>query len=175
MAALIDCVDAAHLCSAVQRWKREIRVASGLGQDLHFVVDAAVPPPCGIRQRPVPVYKRVHRLVIAGSPRQAPMLFGQNITKCFKRVPESRRTIGFINSVMKMHLYFAESFGLHLREHLEQPWMVLFSRIKICVPERCAIAVAKHRCGNASLAIPLLYSGCLTGKVEAFASAVPCR
>src|SRR5262249_36278657 len=126
VSALIDGVDATDLCGTVQRWKREICVASGLGEYLHFIVYAAVLSACRIRESPVPVYECVHRLVFAGSPRKTAVLFSQNITKLLERAPETVRTIRFINAVVKVHLYFTESLGLHLREQLEQRSMVLF-------------------------------------------------
>src|SRR6185437_11142442 len=103
MAALVNRIDARHLRLKRYRRQREVGIAAGVSQDLHFRVDTAEAPTSRVCQCPIAVYKAVLRLSIEWficKPCQAFMLFREHVSKCFQLPPRILDRIRLLDTVM---------------------------------------------------------------------------
>ena len=111
-AGLVDRIDPRRLRPGRGAWQRKIRVAAGLGQDLHFRINATADSANRIGEREVAMDKCVHGIARAMHPREAAVLFRKNVPELFKRLSQVRRRIRFIHSMMQMDFDLAQSFRL---------------------------------------------------------------
>src|SRR4029077_9835663 len=120
----------------------QVGVAAGLGQNLHFRIDAAEAPGGGVREREISVHKRVTGTSGTFFQGQAIMTKGQPVAKFREQQASIFGGVGVPNTMVQMDLDFSPTGVAVIGEHLEQALVILFGRIEVSVVKRAAIVVA---------------------------------
>src|SRR5437879_5857326 len=138
--ALVDRIDLAHLSGARRGGKRKIRIAAGIGENLHLVVDAAEAPPRRVGERPVAMHEGIARRPRALPSRQAAEL-DQRIAELLEQPTRPRPSIRALHSMMEMDLDLAPTFAAVLRQAADDLLIELLRREEVRVSKPAAVGV----------------------------------
>jgi len=120
----------------------EVGVAAGFGENLHFGINAAEASASGVGKSEISVHKGIARLIGAIFQRETAVPNGEMVPKFCKDASGVLSGIRLHHAVMQVNFDLSPTGMTVVGEHLQQSFVVLFSRIKICVTEGMALMIA---------------------------------
>src|SRR5207253_3474447 len=153
--ALVDGVDLGRLRGVGRGGKGKIRVATGIRQDLQFIVHAAKAAVATVGQSEIAVHEGIPGLAGPIQPREATVA-RQFVTKLQECAAGVRRGVRPIHAMVEMNFYFAPPRSAVLHETLYEVRFVLLGGIKISVAKGMAVGITIAVCHPRILDAPLL-------------------
>src|SRR5262245_45346423 len=94
------------------------------------------------------------------------MLVGQNIAILFESTSQVSFGIWLTNAMVQVDLHFAEAGFLHLGHPIQDPAIVLFDWIEVCVAKRSAVMISHCLANCLRLLVPTIEASHLSIPVE---------
>ncbi len=141
----------------------EIGIAAGIGENLHFGIDAAEVSASAVGQREISVHKSVRGTRRPFFHREAAMAKGQPVAVFGEQLASIFGGIGMLHSVMQVNLDFSPTSMAVLGEHLQQTLIILLSGIEVGVSQRTSVVVAPAVDGLGIFAHPPFQAAFLLG------------
>ena len=139
------------------RWQRQVSVAAGFCENLHFAIDSTAISAGGIGEGKIAVYKCIPRYLRLAIISETSMLGSQSIAKPDELAPRILGGIWRFHPVMQVDLDFAPTGAAVLGQATHQTSIVLLSRIKISMLKRKTLVVAPRTDRSRVVSAPALY------------------